>query len=178
MISTTLVHVCPHCGSERLQNNGHFACVLAHLYACSQRVAPHPEVQRSGAGAYQDRMSLRGYPAHLRSLLSNRHDLAGKRSGTCPPSKTHCYPARTGTCWNWINSGASYRTRRKRSVCGWLCVGARARPSPGTWEMVGCKEPPTCTRLCPGSTGTATLSFGCLEPCSSFCLGKSQKTSP
>ena len=23
MLSTTVVHVCPHCGSERLQKNGH-----------------------------------------------------------------------------------------------------------------------------------------------------------
>ena len=69
MISTTVVHGCPHCGSERLQKNGHTQrrAQRARCVDCQRTFTLVPKGPRHGQkfkdqvlGAYQDRMSIRG----------------------------------------------------------------------------------------------------------------------
>ena len=69
MISTTVVRVCPHCGSERLQKNGHTQrgaqralCVECKRTFTLSPKRPHhsQEFKDQVLAAYQDRMSLRG----------------------------------------------------------------------------------------------------------------------
>ena len=69
MISATVVHGCPHCGSERLQKNGHTqrGAQRARCVECKRTFTLTPKGPRHGQrfkdqvlAAYQDRMSLRG----------------------------------------------------------------------------------------------------------------------
>ena len=69
MLSTTLVHVCPHCGGERLQKNGHTShgAQRAKCVDCQRTFTLEPKGARYDQkfkaqvlSAYQDRMSLRG----------------------------------------------------------------------------------------------------------------------
>ena len=69
MLSTTVVHGCPHCGGERLYKNGHTVrgAQRAKCKDCQRTftLAPkgprHPPTLKAQVlSAYQDRMSLRG----------------------------------------------------------------------------------------------------------------------
>ena len=69
MLSTTLVYVCPHCGGERLQKNGHttHGAQRAKCVDCQRTFTLAPKGPRYDQkfkdqvlSAYQDRMSLRG----------------------------------------------------------------------------------------------------------------------
>ena len=69
MISTTVVHVCPHCGGEHLQKNGHTQrgaqrarCVeCRRTFTLSPKGPKHSQqVKEQVLAAYQDRMSIRG----------------------------------------------------------------------------------------------------------------------
>ena len=69
MLSTTIVHVCARCGSEKIRKNGH-ACngaQRAKCLECERTFIVEPAGPRYDAAfkdavlaAYQDRMSLRG----------------------------------------------------------------------------------------------------------------------
>ena len=69
MLSTTIVHVCARCGSERIRKNGH-ACngaQRAKCLECERTFILQPKGARYSAdfreqvlSAYQDRMSIRG----------------------------------------------------------------------------------------------------------------------
>ena len=69
MLSTTIVHVCPRCGSEHLRKNGHAnnGAQRAKCLACERTFILEPKGPRHDAAfkaqvvrAYQDRMSIRG----------------------------------------------------------------------------------------------------------------------
>ena len=69
MISATVVHGCPHCGSERLQKNGHTqrGAQRARCVECRRTFTLAPKGPRHSQkvkdqvlAAYQDRMSIRG----------------------------------------------------------------------------------------------------------------------
>ena len=69
MLSTTIVHVCARCGSERIRKNGH-ACngaQRAKCLDCERTFIVEPtgprydqKVKDQVLAAYQDRMSTRG----------------------------------------------------------------------------------------------------------------------
>ena len=69
MLSTTVIHVCPHCGGERLQKNGHtnHGAQRARCVECQRTFTLDPKGARYDQkfkeqvlAAYRDRMSLRG----------------------------------------------------------------------------------------------------------------------
>ena len=69
MLSTTVIHACPHCAGERLQKNGRTVkgAQRARCKDCARTFTLHPKGPRRDAAfkarvlaAYQDRMSLRG----------------------------------------------------------------------------------------------------------------------
>ena len=69
MLSTTIVHVCARCGSERLRKNGHAIngaqrakCLDCERTFIVEPTGPRysPEFKDQVLAAYQDRMSLRG----------------------------------------------------------------------------------------------------------------------
>ena len=69
MLSTTIVHVCLRCGSERIRKNGHAIngaqrakCLECERTFIVEPAGPRysPEFKEAVLAAYQDRMSLRG----------------------------------------------------------------------------------------------------------------------
>jgi transposase-like protein len=79
MLSTTIVHRCPHCGGERLQKNAHTTqgAQRAKCVECARTFTLSPKGPRYSEkfkgqvlAAYQDRMEHPGHHAHLRHLLS------------------------------------------------------------------------------------------------------------
>jgi transposase-like protein len=69
MISTTVIHACPHCGGERLQKNGRTqrGAQRARCVGCARTFTLLPKgpryeqkVKDQVVAAYQDRMSTRG----------------------------------------------------------------------------------------------------------------------
>ncbi len=69
MLSTTVVHRCPHCAGERLQKNGHaeHGAQRAKCVDCQRTFVLSPQGPRYDqkfkdqvVAAYQDRMSIRG----------------------------------------------------------------------------------------------------------------------
>ena len=69
MLSTTVVHTCRRCGSERIRKNGHTVggAQRAKCLECERTLVLAPKGPRDSPafkeqvlGAYQDRMSLRG----------------------------------------------------------------------------------------------------------------------
>lgn len=69
MLTTTVVHACRHCGSERIRKNGHTVggAQRAKCLECQHTLvlAPRgprysPAFKEQVLAAYQDRMSLRG----------------------------------------------------------------------------------------------------------------------
>ena len=69
MLSTTIVHVCARCGSERIRKNGHAdnGAQRAKCLDCARTFIVEPAGPRYDQAfkdqvlsAYQDRMSLRG----------------------------------------------------------------------------------------------------------------------
>ena len=69
MLSTTIVHVCLRCGSERLRKNGHAnnGAQRAKCLECARTFILEPKGPRHDEAfkaqvmrAYQDRMSIRG----------------------------------------------------------------------------------------------------------------------
>ena len=69
MLSTTVVHTCRHCGSERIRKNGHTVggAQRAKCLECGRTLVLAPKGPRYSPafkeqvlGAFQDRMSLRG----------------------------------------------------------------------------------------------------------------------
>jgi len=69
MLSTTIVHVCARCASERIRKNGHAGngAQRARCLACARTFILQPKGARYDqrfkdqvVAAYQDRMSLRG----------------------------------------------------------------------------------------------------------------------
>ena len=69
MLSTTIVHVCARCGSEKIRKNGHAnnGAQRARCLECERTFILQPKGARYDApfkeqvlSAYQDRMSLRG----------------------------------------------------------------------------------------------------------------------
>ena len=96
MLSTTIVHVCLRCGSERIRKNGHAinGAQRAKCLDCERTfiVAPtgprySPEFTEQVLAAYQDRMSLRGiqrtfgvcYQTVMKWLGKKNRDLARVR---------------------------------------------------------------------------------------------------
>ena len=69
MLSTTVVHRCRHCGSEKIRKNGHTVggAQRAKCLECQRTLvlAPRgprydPKFKEQVLAAYQDRMSIRG----------------------------------------------------------------------------------------------------------------------
>ena len=69
MLSTTIVHVCARCGSEKIRKNGHAnnGAQRAKCLECERTFILQPKGERYDApfkeavlAAYQDRMSIRG----------------------------------------------------------------------------------------------------------------------
>jgi transposase-like protein len=69
MLSATMIHACPRCGSERLRKNGHAnnGAQRAKCLECARTFILEPKgprydqkFKRQVLSAYQDRMSIRG----------------------------------------------------------------------------------------------------------------------
>ena len=98
MLSTTVVHVCPHCGGERLQKNGptnHGAqrakCVDCRRTFTLVPKGPRysPEFKDQVLSAYQDRMSLRGIRRTFGVCYETVMAWLGEKSGAVSRLRGH-----------------------------------------------------------------------------------------
>ena len=98
MISTTVVHVCPHCGGERLQKNGHTQrgarralCVeCRRTFTLSPKGPQHSEKFKDQVlAAYQDRMSLRGIHRTFGVCYASVMRWLGGKNGATPGVRGH-----------------------------------------------------------------------------------------
>ena len=90
MLSTTVVHSCRHCGSERLQKNGHTQrgaqralCVdCRHTFTLSPKGPRYDQKFKDQVvAAYQDRMSTRGIKRTFGVCYQTLMVWVGKKSG-------------------------------------------------------------------------------------------------
>ncbi len=153
MIPTTVVHVCPHCGGEHLQKNGHTPrgarralCVeRRRTFTLSPKGPQHSEKFKDQVlAAYQDRMSLRGIHRTFGVCYASVMRWPGEKASVLRRSWTRSCPARMGTCLNSMSFGVSCKAKRRRSGSGWRSAEERARSWPGRWETGANKAPPTC----------------------------------
>jgi transposase-like protein len=105
MLSTTVVHTCRHCGSERLQKNGHTAqgAQRAKCLACGRTFILSPKGPRYSeefkgevVAAYQDRMSIRGLTRTFGVCYQTVIAWVGEKMATLPAFEDALLPSESG----------------------------------------------------------------------------------
>jgi len=100
MLSTTVVHVCPHCGGARLQKNGHTqrGAQRALCLDCQRTFTLTPKGPRYDqkfkdqvVAAYQDRMSTRGIQRSFGVCYQTLMVWVGEKSGGPPGVRGHAF---------------------------------------------------------------------------------------
>ena len=140
MISTTMVPACPHCGSERLQKNGHTPrgaqrarCVeCARTFTLSPKGPRHTRTFKEPVlAADQDRMSLRGIHRTFGVCYASVLRWLGGKTEDLPACKDTLLPSQDGdvleldelwsfvqkkaqTLWRWVAL-----CRRTRQIVAW-----------------------------------------------------------
>lgn len=98
MLSTTLVHRCPHCQGEQLYKNGHTVrgAQRAKCKDCQRTftLAPKgprhsPALKKQVLSAYQDRMGLRGIHRTFGVCYQTVMKWLGEKSGATPSVQRH-----------------------------------------------------------------------------------------
>ena len=98
MLSTTVVHACRHCGSERIRKNGHTVggAQRAKCLECERTLVLAPKGARYSPAfkeqvlaAYQDRMSLRGIKRTFGVCYQTVMAWLGEKSGGSPGVRGH-----------------------------------------------------------------------------------------
>ena len=98
MLSTTVVHRCRHCGSERLRKNGHAnnGAQRARCLECGRTFHLEPKGPRYDQkfktqvlAAYQDRMSIRGITRTFGVCYQTVMAWVGEKSGGAPGVRGH-----------------------------------------------------------------------------------------
>jgi transposase-like protein len=105
MLSTTVVHACPHCGSERLHKNGHttHGAQRAKCLECGRTFTLSPRGPRYGdkfkaqvLAAYQDRMSLRGITRTFGVCYQTIMAWVGEKMEALPAFEDTLLPSKKG----------------------------------------------------------------------------------
>ena len=98
MLSTTVVHTCRHCGSERIRKNGHTVggAQRAKCLECERTLVLAPKGPRYSPAfkeqvlaAYQDRMSLRGIKRTFGVCYQTVMAWLGEKSGGSSSLRGH-----------------------------------------------------------------------------------------
>ena len=98
MLSTTIVHVCARCGSERIRKNGHAenGGQRAKCLDCQRTFVLQPKGERYDqrfkdqvVAAYQDRMSLRGIARTFGVCYQTVIRWVGEKSRATPRFRGH-----------------------------------------------------------------------------------------
>ena len=169
MLSTTVVHRCPHCRSERLYKNGHTVrgAQRAKCKDCGRTftLAPKwprhsPMLKAQVLAAHEDRMSLRGIHRTFGVCYQTVMKWFGKKSKVCPLSWTRCCPAKRATYSSWMNSGALWAARLVNFGCEWRFAAEPAKSPLGRLATEDCKVPATyglrCLRITDGALPAVT----------------------
>ena len=118
MLSTTIVHVCARCGSERRRKNGHaingaqpakgLDGERAFILEPVEPVGPRddPPCRAQVLAAYQDRMGARGIRRTFGVFYQTLLRWLGKKGRLRPLLRTRGCPAQKVTCSNSTHSGA------------------------------------------------------------------------
>ena len=98
MLSTTIVHVCARCGSERIRKNGHAenGGQRAKCLDCQRTFVLQPKGERYDqrfkdqvVAAYQDRMSIRGITRTFGVCYQTVIRWVGEKSRATPRFRGH-----------------------------------------------------------------------------------------
>ena len=98
MLSTTTVHVCLRCGSEKIRKNGHAdnGAQRAKCLECGRTFILQPKGARYDqpckdqvTSAYQDRMSIRGITRTFGVCYKTVLRWVGEKSATTPRLRGH-----------------------------------------------------------------------------------------
>lgn len=98
MLSTTIVHVCARCGSERVRKNGHAenGDQRARCLACGRTFVLQPKGARyegrfkdQVVAAYQDRMSIQGISRTFGVCYKTVIRWVGEKSGATSRLRGH-----------------------------------------------------------------------------------------
>ena len=98
MLSTTIVHVCARCASERIRKNGHAGngAQRARCLACARTFILQPKGARYDqrfkdqvVAAYQDRMSIRGITRTFGVCYQTVIRWVGEKSRATPRFRGH-----------------------------------------------------------------------------------------
>ena len=98
MLSTTIVHVCARCGSERIRKNGHAinGAQRAKCLGCERTFILQPRGARYDEAckaqvlaAYQDRMSIRGIHRTFGVCYKTVRRWLGEKSGRSARVRGH-----------------------------------------------------------------------------------------
>lgn len=105
MLSTTIVHTCARCGSERIRKNGHAENgeQRAKCLACGRTFILQPHGERYDqrfkdqvVAAYQDRMSIRGITRTFGVCYKTVIRWVGEKSGAAPGLRGHAFAQSNG----------------------------------------------------------------------------------
>ncbi len=108
MLSTTIVHVCLCCGSQRIRKNGHAdnGAQRAKCLECASTFILQPKgacydqkFKDQVVAAYQDRMSIRGITCTFGVCYKTVLRWGEKRPAS-RPLWTRCRALKTATCSN------------------------------------------------------------------------------
>ena len=98
MLSTTIVHDCARCGSEKIRKNGHAenGAQRAKCLECGRTFILQPQGERYDqkfkdqvVAAYQDRMSIRGITRTFGVCYQTVIRWVGEKSGPTPCLRGH-----------------------------------------------------------------------------------------
>ncbi len=149
MLSTTVVHVCLRCGSERIRKNGHAdnGAQRAKCLECGRTFILQPKGARYDqrfkdqvVSAFQDRMSQRGITRTFGVCRKTIMRWVGKKAEQLPAFVDTLLPAKNGDVLEldelWSFVGAKARPlwlwvalcRRTRQIVGWT-LGDRSLQS-------------------------------------------------
>ena len=140
MLSTTIVHVCARCGSERLRKNGHAENCnqRAKCLDCERTFVLQPQDARYDqrfkdkvVAAYQDCMSIRGIIRTFGVCYEMVMRWAGEKAASLPAFVDTLLPAEEGNVleldelWSFIGAKAQQLwlwvalCRRTRQIVAW-----------------------------------------------------------
>ena len=140
MLSTTIVHRCRHCGSERLRKNGHAnnGAQRAKCLVCGRTFHLEPKGPRYNQkfkdqvlAAYEDRMSTRGIRRTFGVYYQTLMRWVGEKIQGLPASTDTLLPAQNGDVleldelWSFVQSKAQTLwlwvalCRRTRQIVAW-----------------------------------------------------------
>ena len=160
MITSIIVHRCPHCNSEDICRNGHDykGAQKYHCHRCKSYGTLHArqgyreEEKELILRAYQERASMRGVERIFGTVRQTLARWIQKRRPSCQRWRQLCWLLSLTTCWNWMSYGHLCEQSATNAGSGLPSVVEPDRSSPASSATAA----PTVAWLCASSSPKAT----------------------